>query len=575
MNALDAYLREHEGNPCIVIPTGGGKTPSMAWVISNYLRQWPTTRVLVLAHIRELLQQGVDKMLAIWPDAPVGIYSAGMNRRDKTKNITYAGIQSIHNKASEFEPWDLIFVDEAHRIPLRGETMYRNFLADAKSMCAHQRVVGWTATPYRLDGGPICHSSHILNEVIYEANVKDLIDQGFLSRLRSKAGENTADVSGVKTRQGDFVTAELDLLLNTDAMVKEATDEALKMLNGRRSVLWFCVTIEHAERVHEYLTALGESAGVVSQDTNKTDRDSMLISFVGGGLRHMVNVNVLSEGFDAQRVDGVVMLRPTQSHGLYYQQAGRGLRIHPEKKDCLICDFAGNVFRHGPIDILDGGKVELRACPGCREVFSAATDVCPACGWFETEECPECSRPNKKGSAVCMCGFLLIGKNCKHDDCGARNTMLAKYCVNCSRPFIGEAREVKHSTIAFSEDIISSAEPWTVEVSSVDVALHEKPDKPRSLKVTYTSTGAIAQRYNEWICLEHEGFARTKAKRWWKERFGEPIPATVGEALTSNLFLGSSLRALTHSITVRRNGKFTEIIGHTLNKQAAASAMAH
>src|SRR4051812_1102622 len=123
--ALDHHLATYDDNPVLELPTGSGKTPVMAWTIQRYLSAWPKTRILVLAHVRELLIQGVDKMKTIWPDAPIGVYCSALKRKEVAYPIPYGSIQSIHRKAFDFPPFDLIFVDEAHRIPLKNEGTYR------------------------------------------------------------------------------------------------------------------------------------------------------------------------------------------------------------------------------------------------------------------------------------------------------------------------------------------------------------------------------------------------------------------------------------------------------------------
>jgi DNA repair protein RadD len=509
IDALNNWLPRNDGNPCIVLPTGAGKTPTMAWIIQQYVTAWPETRIIVLAHVKELLEQGVSKMRAIWPMAPIGVYSAGLRSRDMHYNITYAGIQSVRNRACDFEPFDLIFVDEAHRIPLDGEGSYRKFLSDVKLVNPRVRVVGWTATPYRLAGGPICGPNNILNEVVYEANVRDLIEQGYLSKLKSKGGDAAVDASGVHIRKGEFVTSELEALV--DDKVSAAVAEAAGMLDGRRSVLTFCVSVAHAERVAAEFGRHGIHAETIDADTDSRTRADVIDRFQKQRLRMICNVNVLSEGFDAQQVDAVVMLRPSASAGLYYQQVGRGFRIHPNKTDCLVLDFAGNIERHGPVDAIkikgkplgDGtGEPVVKKCPNCKELVPAGVRECPECGY-------EFPKP-----------------------------------------------ELKHNTKAANTPVLTTSDPWAVDVRKVEVTRHQKAGKPPVLRVTYFSD---YESHSEWICLEHGGFAQHKAGKWWTRRFGNPIPATVDDALSDPL-LGWKIQQMTSEVTVRQVGKYTEVV---------------
>jgi superfamily II DNA or RNA helicase len=553
-----------------------GKTPVMAWLAQRWLTAWPGTRILVLAHVPELLAQGIEKLREVWPTAPAGVYSAKLKGRDMMSPILYAGIQSIYDKAFDFEPWDVIFVDEAHRIPLSGEATYRRFLRDAKLARPHVRVVGWTATPYRLAGGAICHRDHILNAVCYEVGVRELIDAGHLCRLRSKAADNTADVSGVKVRGGDFVVGQLSAAVDTEAKVRAAVAEAVQLIGDRQSVLFFCITKEHAHHVSSELAKHGFVAPVVCDGTPDRERAQILADFKERRIRGVCNINVLSEGFDARRTDGIVMLRPTESMGLYYQQAGRALRTHPDKEDALIIDFSGNVERHGPIDALGRGRVRLQRCGECKELYSKALDDCPACGWYPSVECDRCGNAERLDAAACSgCGNLLKFKVCGSPACGERCELAATACEHCGYAFPpagGAERGVNHGTKASGASILSvDVPPWDVTVNRVEVDVHRKAGKPASLQVTYYG-GSVGERHREWVCLAHAGYAGDKARQWWRKRFGEPVPATAEEAVATDLFLDAKVAAVTRSIRVKQSGKYTEILSAELNTAVAAGA---
>src|SRR5262245_9841852 len=169
-DAVYHHLRQYDDNPCIVIPTGGGKTPVLATICRDAVQLW-NGRVLILAHVKELLEQAVEKLKAVAPDLPVGVYSAGLKRRDLDYAVTVAGIQSVHKKACDLGPVDLIAVDECHLIPEDGEGMYRSFLADARVINPKVRIIGLTATPFRMSSGAICKPDNIINEVCFEIGV--------------------------------------------------------------------------------------------------------------------------------------------------------------------------------------------------------------------------------------------------------------------------------------------------------------------------------------------------------------------------------------------------------------------
>ena len=157
VNAVYQHLATRDDNPCVVIPTAGGKTPILATICRDAVQRWDG-RVLVLAHVKELLEQAVEKLQVTAPDLAnrVGVYSAGLKSRDTEHPIIVAGIQSVYKKACDLGPFDLILIDEAHMIPTDGEGMYHQFLADMRTINPNVRVVGFTATPYRMKSGPIC-----------------------------------------------------------------------------------------------------------------------------------------------------------------------------------------------------------------------------------------------------------------------------------------------------------------------------------------------------------------------------------------------------------------------------------
>lgn len=525
VDAVYDFLRSRDDHPCVVIPTGGGKTPVIATICRDAVNLW-NGRVVILAHVKELLEQAADKLRAIAPDVPVGIYSAGLRRKDLGYAVTIAGIQSIYQKACDLGPVDLVIVDEAHLIPPDGEGMYRQFLSDAKVVNPHMRVIGLTATPYRMKTGMICSPDTILNEICYEIGVRELIVQGWLSPLRTKAGAAKVDTSELHVRGGEFIAGEVEDLMDTDALVEAACAEIVEHTTDRRSVLIFTSGIRHGEHVVRMLRERhGVDCGFVEGNTPGRVRDRFIERFKAGDLQFLANVNVLTTGFDAPNVDCVAMLRPTLSPGLYYQMVGRGFRIHPGKNDCLVLDFGGNVLRHGPVD-----QIKLRT-PGTGD------------GEAPAKECPECS-------AVIATGYAV--------------------CPECGHEFPQPERE-KHSATATDAGVLSGQVTNTkYSVMDVFYTVHTKrdapPDAPRTLRVDYQV--GFGHFEPEWVCFEHprDGYARRKAGQWWRARSNAPVPDTAEEA--SNLANNGAL-APTTSITVRRvtGEKFARIVEHEIGEK--------
>lgn len=523
VEAVHRHVCEKQTNPCAVLPTGSGKSVVMAATIHKWRDGSPWVRGCVLAHRKELVEQNAAKLQAAYGDDGIGIFSAGLGRKDYDSPILFASIDSIYKRAGDFQPFDFLFVDEAHRIPPAGEGKYRTFINGCRRFNQYLRVVGWTATPYRMGCGSICHKDHILNEVCYEANITDLIRDGYLCQLRSKVGVCQPDLGSVRRNHGgDYVLGALAAATNRDSVVVSAVAEAVRIINAedRKAVVFFCVDIEHCKRVSAELRRHGIFAPYITSKTPDDERDRLVRDFKAGHIRAVCNINVLTEGFDAPHIDCVVLLRPTLSAGLFSQMVGRGLRLFNAKTYCLVLDFAGCIDEHGPIDLLGGQPVVMATCQNCRESFSRAIRVCPACGW----EIPK---------------------------------------QEIDRLDIVERERRMHGDKASSKSILSG-EPETLKVDSVYVARHVKPGSPDSLKVQYRCGLSM---FREWVCLDHPGFAGEKAHAWWRQRFPK-TSSTVNEAL-QNMFLGQSLLEFTKTITVKRNGKHYEVIGYNQPLQEA------
>lgn len=532
VDAVYDHLRNRDDNPVAVLPTGAGKSLVLAKIASDAVQQW-NGRVLILAHVKELLEQNADKVRRICPDIKVGLYSAGLKKRDTNTPVLVAGIQSIYKRACDLDPFDLIVVDEAHLISKSGDGMYRQFLADCKVINPHVRVIGLTATPFRLDSGMICSPDHFLNHVCYEIGIKELIRDGYLCPLVSKAGINRADFSGVHVRAGEFVSEDVERLAGDDALVSAACAEIVELTADRRAVLIFATSVAHGRQVVETLrNNHGIDCGFVTGQTAAEERDALLVRFRGDApasllesqpLRFLCNVNVLTTGFDAPRVDCVVMLRPTMSPGLLYQCVGRGFRLHPDKQNCLVLDFGGNIERHGPIDQIKPKEKQHRA--GSEP---------PA------KECEKCH-------ALVACGYAN--------------------CPECGHPFPPPDREA-HGAQASDAGVLSGEVSNTEhDVHDVFYRIHRKrdaeEDAPRCLRVDYMI--GLEHWQSEFICIEHSGYARRKAEAWWRERCLDPCPTTVDEALD---LAELGLLAVPESITVRSiaGQKYDRIIKQSLGQ---------
>ena len=531
IDAVLDYWQGGGGNPLVDVATGLGKSVVIAKLTRDLCERFPEMRVIMLVHTKELVAQNYQALIRLWREAPAGIYSAGLGRRDTSQRIIFGSIQSLFRQdAYSLGPRHLVIVDECHLIPNGGDGMYRTLLTKLRERVPDLRVCGFTATPFRMDSGRLDGGKErLFDKTVYSYGIAKGIEAGWLSPLVSKAGATEIDVSGVGKRGGEFISGALEAAADIDHITQGAITEMQRYGAERRSWLVFCTGVKHAEHVAEALRKRGVTAKAITGETPAGDRDRAIADFKAGRLRCLTNANVLTTGFDAPSVDLIAMLRPTLSTGLYVQMIGRGTRLAPDKSNCLVLDFAGVIRRHGPVDTVEvrpkkeGGSaaagvsvdtVRAKTCPTCQSLVALNASVCPDCG----HEWPHKERPKHETTA---------------DD-----------------------------TPILSKDLKALA-PVDLPVERWSHARHTKLGSPDSLRVTYFA-GLLS--YNQWIAFEHQGFARRKAEQWWRVHGGQfPIPATVADALNR---VGEL--SMPTSILTKNAGKWPEIVGHRFDQEAAA-----
>ena len=529
-----------EANPCAVLPTGAGKSVVLAEVARTAVQEWHG-RVLVVAHVKELLEQNASKIRALCPGVPVGIHSAGLGRRDTDEPIVVAGVQSAVRRLDEFGKFDLVIVDESHLIPPEGEGQYRTLLASLRATNPRLRVAGFTATPFRLDGGLICGEGKILTEVCYEIGVRALIDGGWLSPLTSRTHDAGAKLDGLHLRGGEFVAEEAAEAMGARGVVLETVRDVAKRTADRKSVLVFCSGVDHAREMAGRLAEFGESA-VLTGETPPSERAEILRRFRGEvsrdlfgaetekPLKYLCNVGVLTTGFDAPNCDCVVLARATMSTGLYVQMVGRGFRKCEGKKDCLVLDFADNILRHGPVDAIDirkgtGPRETWRRCPKCDAPVPRKAEACPECG----AEMPRQER-------------------------GPREMAGGVYGAASGASILADE--------GFADVAEVKGEFWERHEKRL-----KKGDAPKPPTVQITYYIGPNRNYREWLCVEHppRSFPRNKFESWWKQHApGAPVPATCEEAVA--LFEAGWTRAVRQVTVERKPGeKYVSVVDWALD----------
>lgn len=515
VDLLWRYFATNSGNPVLEAPTGAGKSVIQAAFMGRALEQFPGQRFLALTHVRELVSQNYNAMCRDY-DGSIGIYSASLKRRDTDADVIFAGIQSVYRKSNELGRFDLVFIDEAHLCPAKTQTgMYRRFLDDCRRFNPRLKVIGFTATPYRLDGGYLTEGEHRLFTDLIPAHlagmtIGDLVDQGHLSPLTTAPVQTHIAADGVAVRGGDYVQSDLQKAVAASDATERACHEIVRFGADRNAWLVFAVSVDHAHRICECLTGLGVSAAVVTGDTDSDERDRLIADYRRGVIRCLVNVNVLSTGFDAPHTDLLAFLRPTKSPGLYVQACGRGMRIHPGKSDCLVLDFARLIAEHGPVD----------AVKPPRRRGKKADSVPPL------KECPEC--------------VALLHAS-------------ARECPECGHVFEGGGPQIDAAPSPL--EIMASGKPATVPVTRWAARAHHKEGKPPSVRVSYFSGLRLVA--DEWICIYHDGYAGDRALKWWRQHIGQPVPDEVDEAAR---IVGECVPPA--EIVVKQEGKFARVLCH-------------
>tara|TARA_R110000868_G_C10884896_1_gene763221 strand:- start:30 stop:1631 length:1602 start_codon:yes stop_codon:yes gene_type:complete len=385
------FSASNQGNPCIVMPTGSGKSHIIAALCKDALQSWPETQILMLTHVKELIEQNAEKLREHWPNAPLGIYSASIGKKHLGEPITFAGIQSIGKKADQVGHVDLVIIDECHLVNHKETGDYRTFLQELVKINPAIRVIGLTATPFRLGHGLITDKPGMFDALLTPVSIEELVYKGFLAPLRSKHTTATLDVSGVKKRGGEFIESELQAAVDTDEKNRTIVNEVIQRAESRKAWLFFCTGVAHAHHVAKVLEEKGIAAACVTGGTPKKERERILAEFKAGRLRALTNANVLTTGFDYPDIDMIAMLRPTMSPGLYVQMAGRGMRPKSHTDHCMVLDFAGVVAAHGPLTAVQPpkapkpgqeGEAPVKACPECHELVAPRVEVCPSCGYI-------------------------------------------------------------------------------------------------------------------------------------------------------------------------------------------------
>ena len=369
-----AAIRDGARAPLLVLPTGGGKTIIFSAIASAAAAKG--NRVLILVHRRELIHQASSKLA--WVGLDHGIIAAGIPATNAPVQI--ASVQTLARRLHRIN-WQpgLIIIDEAHHATAGQWERILQHWPDAYRL-------GVTATPCRLDGRGL---GAAFDAMVLGPSVADLTFTGFLSPARIYAPPVVADLASVRTRAGDYANDQAAAAMDRPTVTGDAITHYQRIASGQQAIA-FCCNVKHAVSVCDAFKTAGIGAELLLGNT--PDREQVVANFAAHRTRILVTVDVVSEGFDVPAASCAILLRPTQSLGLYLQQVGRVLRPAPGKSAAIILDHVGNVTRHGfPDDPRDWSLAEgavkrastaapsVRTCPECYAAFNPQPQ-CPVCG---------------------------------------------------------------------------------------------------------------------------------------------------------------------------------------------------
>lgn len=465
VNNVIRFFRKRQNPAVIVLPTGAGKS-----LVIAELARIANGRVLVLAHVKELVEQNYEKYKSY--DLSAGIYSASLGKKDWDDKAIFGSVQSVARAPNEFfNNFSLLVIDECHRVDEEGSTQYQEVIKKLQERNPKLFILGLTATPYRMGLGWIYEYNQLgeiktekkrfFKQCVYELPLSYMIKNKFLTTpVKVDIPVTSYDFSELTESNRSFTTAEIEEVLKsqkrlTPLIIKNIIDIADKY--DRKGVMIFSSTIKHAEEIMTYLPE--GDARLVIGDTEIKNRNEIISDFKLKKFKYLVNVSVLTTGFDAPHVDVIAILRPTESNSLYQQIIGRGLRLSEGKKDCYVLDYTG--MGH---DIYAPEISDKRPAKDTIPVFVP----CPACGfennfWGRADDDGQviehfgrkCKGATQDANTfkVIPCGFRFRFKICHA--CGGENDITARECEKCKAVLIDADTKLKQAKLSKNAHVLT------------------------------------------------------------------------------------------------------------------------
>ncbi|WP_404969613.1 DEAD/DEAH box helicase [Vibrio campbellii] len=562
VKAVIHYFRKHTTPAVIVLPTGAGKS-----LVIAELARLAKGRVLVLAHVKELVEQNHAKYEGYGLKG--SIFSAGLGRKETDQQVVFASVQSVVRNLDSFKnQFSLLVIDECHRVPDEKTSSYQKVITHLRELNPGIKVLGLTATPYRLGMGWIyqyhtrgqvrTEESRFFRDCIFELPIRYLLDENFLTPARMMdAPVLSYDFSQLKpANTGRYKEAEMDMVIDkAKRATPQIVEQIIQYAKERKGVMVFAATVRHAQEIHGLLPE-GETAIVIG-DTPTPERDAIIQSFKNRKIKYLVNVSVLTTGFDAPHVDLIAILRPTESVSLYQQIVGRGLRLSEGKSECLVLDYAGNSYDLYQPEVGD---------PKPDSTSEIITIPCPACGfnnnfWGKLDSngfllehfgrrCQGYFEDDETGERE-HCGYRFRAKYC--GECGADNDIAARICHECDATLVDPDKKLKEA--------LNLKDALIFECTEMDLTVFKSSDGKSQLKVTYS--GETYQGEGNALVHEFWSLNTKKQKQTFKDQFVRPHLADkhrpFEEASPTKVVANQHRFRLPQFVIARKSGRFWKL----------------
>ncbi|EGR3112540.1 DEAD/DEAH box helicase [Vibrio parahaemolyticus] len=562
VKAVIHYFRKHSTPAVIVLPTGAGKS-----LVIAELARLAKGRVLVLAHVKELVEQNHAKYEGYGLKG--AIFSAGLGRKETDQQVVFASVQSVVRNLDSFKnQFSLLVIDECHRVPDDKNSSYQKVITHLRELNPGIKVLGLTATPYRLGMGWIyqyhtrgqvrTEESRFFRDCIFELPIRYLLDENFLTPARMMdAPVLSYDFSQLKpANTGRYKEAEMDMVIDkAKRATPQIVEQIIQYARERKGVMIFAATVRHAQEIHGLLPE-GKTAIVIG-DTPTPERDAIIQAFKNREIKYLVNVSVLTTGFDAPHVDLIAILRPTESVSLYQQIVGRGLRLSEGKNECLVLDYAGNSYDLYQPEVGD---------PKPDSTSEIITIPCPACGfnnnfWGKLDSngfllehfgrrCQGYFEDEDTGERE-HCGYRFRAKYC--GECGADNDIAARICHECDATLVDPDKKLKEA--------LNLKDALIFECTEMDLSVFKSNDGKSQLKVTYS--GEPYQGEGHALVHEFWSLNTKKQKQTFKDQFVRPHLADkhrpFEEASPTRVVANQHRFRLPQFVIARKSGRFWKL----------------